>query len=58
MFKHVQPLNGQSSGIAEALLMTPLRELIDRFDDQASVDQAGFLQFCDVPPDRDKPASI
>ncbi len=57
MFKCVQPPNGQVLGIAENLSADRSMERVDRLDSQTSIDHAGFLQFCDVPPDRDKPAS-
>jgi hypothetical protein len=58
MFKHVQPLSGQGFGVAEALSLYVSGEVIDRFHDQSSIDRAGFLQFFDVRPARDKPASL
>ena len=45
MFKHVQPLNGQGFGVAEALSLYVSGEVKDRFHDQSSIDRAGFLQF-------------
>jgi hypothetical protein len=38
--------------------MMSLGELVNRFHHQLSIDQAEFLQCCDVPPARDKPARL